>query len=854
MTEQFRIIDLQDVREGDLARVGRKALHLGLMMRAGFPVPRGFVIPADACEEAIRSSGEAIELDERLQTAIITAYRARGFQRVAVRSSATLEDLRHASFAGIYTTCVNVASEVELIHAVAECVRSMTAPRTTLYRRQVGLEENGSRRGMAVIVQEMVDAEVSGVIYTLNPVTFSQDECVVNAVFGLGEPLVSGLVSGDTFHVSREGRVLETRNAEKGTTLTPTQLRELVDAGIALEALFGHPQDIEFAIAGRRMHILQTRPISAAGDSYEQKAAQYRQKEIDRLRGRIAELRRQGTLTCGEAVYSDGNIAEILPTPTPMSFGIFTSIFSDEGGIQLGRRRLGYALGDETSEGLFELICGHPYFNLELDAKTFQVGFPLDIAAYLDRVKADPRLANYPELGLYQQGLTLDEAVRRFGPDEGRKYHDRFLEFLSGMMRWGKASYTQFSDVIEPGLRRYLARERSVALTGLSCAEIVVKIWGYLNHLKQYTAVHFVIAARLGFFFTERVKQQLPVWCGGEADGLIEQLLHGLQSSKIGQEGFDLSRLAQQQISREEFLATYGHLAQNELEIAMPRMADDPLSLERLLRKAMAAPYRPIAESRQQVECREQAEAEVRSRMVQFGASQLDIQTLFTELTYARRYLPLRETIKYYLVAEYALIRRALIVLSQKLTLQRDEIFYLFPGELSELLSDLTPAREKMRVRREEREIALLFSKRKWMPGVIFESSLEEIGRPPRLETAQEFQAVPVSSGEAVGRVRIIDPDTLDSLSNGNSLQAHDVIVVPAVSLGMYLHIKGAAGLVMETGGILAHGACLARESGIPAVILEHASLLLPDKGQVRIDGSSGKVSLLKGPTSPEGS
>lgn len=263
MTGQFRIIDLQDIREGDLARVGRKALHLGVMMQAGFPVPRGFVIPTDACEEAIRSSGEAIELDERLQAAIVTAYRARGFQRVAVRSSATLEDLRHASFAGIYTTCVNVASDTELIHAVAECLRSMKAPRTTLYRQHVGLKENGSGRGMAVVVQEMVDAEVSGVIYTLNPVTFSRDECVVNSVLGLGEPLVSGRVPGDTFRVDREGRVLETRIAERDSSLTPTQLRGLVDAGIALEALFGYPQDIEFAIAGRRMHILQTRPISA---------------------------------------------------------------------------------------------------------------------------------------------------------------------------------------------------------------------------------------------------------------------------------------------------------------------------------------------------------------------------------------------------------------------------------------------------------------------------------------------------------------------------------------------------------------------------------------------------------------
>ncbi|MDE2485064.1 MAG: hypothetical protein KGL32_07440 [candidate division NC10 bacterium] len=853
MPKRFQIIDLQDVREGDLARVGRKALHLGVMMRAGFTVPRGFIIPTDVCEEAIRLSGEQIELDAQLKAAIVAAYRARGFQRVAVRSSATLEDLRQASFAGIYTTRIDVASEVELIQAVVECLRSLQAPRTVLYRQQVGLEANGCGPGMAVLVQEMVDAEVSGVIYTLNPVTFSRDECVVNSVSGLGEPLVSGQVPGDTFRVSREGQVLEARIGEKGATLTPAQLRDLVAAGIALEALFGYPQDIEFAIVGRQIHILQSRPIPAAGDSLEYKAARYRQMEIERLRSRIADLREKGKLDCGEAIYSDGNIAEILPTPTPMSFGIFTAIFSDEGGIQLGRRRLGYTLGDETSEGLFELICGHPYFNLELDAKTFQAGFPLDITAYLNRVKAEPHLAHYPELGLYQQELTLDEAVRRFGPDEGRKYHDRFLEFFSGMMRWGETYHTQFSGMIEPDLQRYLARERSVALTDLSSEEIVVKIWGYLDHLKQYTAVHFVIAARLGFFFTDRVKRQLQVWFGPKADGLIEKLLHGLERSKIGQEGIDLSRLAQQEMSREEFLATYGHLAPNELEIAMPRMADDPQSLERLLRKAVTAAHYHVAESRQQVERRERAEAEVCRRMVQLGASRLDIQTLFAELEYAQRYLPLRETIKYYLAAEYAFIRRALMVLSQQLMLQPDEIFYLFPGELPELLGDLKSARDKMRIRREERQIALLFATRKWMPRVIFESSLEEIGRPPRLDASQEFQAVPVSSGEAVGRVRIIDPDRLDSLSNGNGLQAHDVMVVPAVSLGMFLHIKGVAGLVMETGGILAHGACLARESGVPAVILEHASLLLPDKSQVRIDGSTGKVSLLKCPVSPEG-
>lgn len=373
-------------------------------------------------------------------------------------------------------------------------------------------------------------------IYTLNPVTLSRDECVINSVFGLGEPLVSGRVSGDTFRVDREGRMLETRIAERRPSLTSAQLRGLVNIGIALETLFDHPQDIEFAIAGRRMHVLQTRPISTGNDSLKHKAVQYRQKEIDRLRRRIAELRRKGKLNGGEAVYSDGNIAEILPTPTPMSFGIFTSIFSDEGGIQYGRRRLGYTVGDETSEGLFELICGHPYFNLELDAKTFQFGVPLDIAAYLNRVKAEPHLANYPELGLYRQDLTLDEAVRRFGPDAGRTHYRRFVEFLRGMMEWGDTYHTQFVDTIEPEFQRYLARERPGDPTGLSCEEIVAKVGDSIDHLKRYTAVHFVITARLGFFFTERVKQQLLNWCGREADGLIERLLHGLQPSKIGQE------------------------------------------------------------------------------------------------------------------------------------------------------------------------------------------------------------------------------------------------------------------------------------------------------------------------------
>jgi len=863
MADRIRILDLQDVREGDLLLVGSKALHLGLMMRAGFPVPRGFVVLTEACREAIRSPCDTIDIPGDLKEEIVAAYRVRRFQRVAVRSSATLEDLSYASFAGIYTTCVNVGSEEELLRAVEECLRSLGAPGSALYRQSLGLGQDGEGLGMAVVVQEMVDAEVSGVMYTMNPVTLSRNECVVNSVLGLGEPLVSGRVPGDTFRVDRKGRVLEQRIAEKPSTLasggpsnivgdrnnraslTPEQLRNLVEIGIALEALFRRPQDIEFAIADGNVFIVQARPITAAGESPESKAERYRQKEIERLRCRIAELRRKGKLTCGEAVFSDGNIAEILPTPTPMSFGIFTSIFSDEGGIQLGRRQLGYLLGDETSEGLFELIGGHPYFNLEIDARTFQIGFPLDIRGYLNKVKAEPGLANYPELGLYQQALTLDEAVLRFGPDEGRKYHERYLEFLSGMMKWGRDYHDQFYEEIEPELQRYLARQGTVAPMLLSCEEIVARIRYYLDHLRRFSCVHFVIAARLGFFFTERVKERLKGWFHREAGGLLSELLRGLEGSRVGREEIDLARLGRGEMSLEEFLAAYGHLAPNELEISLPRMADDPRSLERLVRDIKTSSRDPVGEFREQVERRKRAEEAIRGRLEQIGASPLEVQELFTELRLAQRYLPLRETIKYYLAAEYALIRKALTGLSRKLALNPEDIFYLYPEEIPELLSDPEKAREKMQVRREEREIALLFSRRKWIPRVLFESSLDEIGRPPRLDASQEFQAVPVSSGEAVGTVRIVNPDMLDSPGNRDGIGCDDIIVVPAANLGMFLHIRGVAGLIMETGGILAHGACLARERGIPAVILENASLLLPDRGRVKIDGSSGRVSLL---------
>ncbi len=855
------ILDLVEIREGDLPLVGCKAFNLGLLAGIDLPVPRGFVVTTTAFKASTRSPGGEIKIRGELGEQIIAAYRARGFRNVAVRSSAILEDLPQASFAGIYVSRLNVTSEEELLQAVEACYRSLWAPVSDSYRTSLHVEASGG--GMAVIVQEMIEAEAGGVIYTCDPVTVGSDELLINSVFGLSEPLLSGQVSGDLYRVDRNGGLIQKRISEKPLmltahgevplprnrqgrpSLTPEQIRRLVQHAKAIEAFFGSAQDIEFAVTQEGIAILQARPITVGKESLDVEIERYRQKEIERLRKRISKLRQKGKLTTHEAVFSSSNIAELLPTPTPMSFGIFSYIFADDGGIQLGRRQLGYVLGDETSEGLFELICGHPYVNLELDARTFFIGVPSDIQRYIDQVKADPQLANYPELGLYEQEWTLDDLVVRFKPEAGRRYHELFLEFLTGMTRCGGEYPDRFSKEVEPHLQRYLEKKRKLDLRIFSTEEIVQTIHAYLEHLRTFSCVHFVIAARLGFFFTERIRRKIRSFFPEEGQSLVGDLLRGLEGSKVAQQGVDLQRLLRGTMAWEEFLGNYGHLASNELEISLPRFADDPQALERLAKEFKGA-RDPLPVFRQQARRRKRAQRDIRRRLKQAGVSSETAQELFRELKLTQQSLSLRETLKYYIVAEYALIRRALTILAERLTLPQTDLFYLYPAEISPLLREPGAVKERVERRKEERRLALALAKRKGMPKVIFESTLEQIGRPPRFEASNELHGIPVSSGEAMGTVKILDADAPGFITAVGNLGSNDVIVARAANLGMLLPITKVAGLIMETGGILAHGACLARESGIPAVVLENATVLLSDGLVVRVDGNCGKVLVLR--------
>lgn len=311
------VTPLERLLRTDLERAGGKGANLGELVHAGFPVPPGFVVTTAAYDlfvthnhldqtiagvfdgragddAAIRAAFEEAPLPAEIGRAILAAYRQLGQGPVAVRSSATAEDLPEAAFAGQQDTYLNVVGEEALLEAVRRCWASLWGDRAIAYRERLNLNQQAVK--LAVVIQKMVEAESAGVLFTANPVTGARDEIVIDANPGLGEAVVSGLVTPDHFVLRKRRwgwRIVERRSgwreviirarAGGGTerveasvlsggeglaaadvpSLSEQALRQLARTGAAIQRHFGVPQDVEWAWADGQLSILQARPVTA---------------------------------------------------------------------------------------------------------------------------------------------------------------------------------------------------------------------------------------------------------------------------------------------------------------------------------------------------------------------------------------------------------------------------------------------------------------------------------------------------------------------------------------------------------------------------------------------------------------
>lgn len=812
--------------------VGGKAFRLAQLQAAGLPVKRGVVITADEVNSILVTS--------KVPRDIIARVAVLKFP-VAVRSSAMGEDGSEHSWAGQFSTMLNVELE-DLEQAILTCAKSRESGAAQSYLANHG---NGSAIILALFVQEMVEAVRAGVLFTEDPTGRQTGKMVVEAVAGLGDSLVSGKLSPKRYVLDFEtGNVVEEDGPEE-FDLTFTQCIDLARFGRILRSLFEAEQDIEWAIdAQGQIFINQSRDVTVRHTPglsalLVQKETSNIAHSLDDEQERLASV---GLDVHGD-VLSDQNIAELItPHPCQMAFGLFTLLFAHgNGAIREGRNSVGYDLGPELEEGFFRLVAGQPRCSIVHDALTYRIrGISLTdygqlVRHYLDRIKEDPSLGNYPEVVLYNQDPSVEFLSQFFGNAKVALYKRTYEEFFLRIQGLEDNLDQEVRGRFFP-LWQDRMREASAAMNGEGDIHSLGALYGRVAATLRMEACRaFVLSARLGFFAYARLRNRLSEQFPQEADHHINVLTSGIPLDRNPNLSFGirLAALRDGRTSIQEVLDEFGHLAMHELEISVPRYRDQPELLEKLSQRIEGDPLTDLQENIR-------AAIALRERLTS-GLSEESAVALSREIQVTRTFLSLREMVKFEYLKGYDLLRRISARIGRKLGWDDDLVFHLDPREMSRL--DPHSMEELARERRAlQRDLSSIY-----VPPVIFSEDLGQIGNAPA-PTGNILKGIGVTNAIAEGKVVVLldpnDVEALDNLRPGSIL----VTVTTDPAWSPILAVIGrSGGLITEVGGLLAHGAIYTREHGIAAVLnVPGATSILRTGMRVRVVGSGGYVEILE--------
>lgn len=809
-----------EIDRDDVDAVGGKGLSLGLMTAAGLPVPPGFCVTSEAHR---RLRGRSPADDNGLSARILAAYRDLGSGPVAVRSSATAEDGAIVSFAGQQDTLLGIRGESAVLDAVARCWASLDTERAVAYRRKQGV--NDDALAMAVVIQRLVPSEVSGVLFTRDPMDPSGKRMLVEGSWGLGEAVVSGRVTPDRFHVDHDtGTVLDRHVNSKRVQITQDgpcdvpaemqdraclsdeQLGQLAELGRKVEAYYGDARDVEWAWAEGRFWLLQARPITTAGAAERE---QVRREEIESLRQRADP---SGT------VWARFNLSEVLATPTPMTWAIVRRFMSGKGGFGLMYRDLGFT-PDPTldDEGIFDLVCGRPYCNLSREPLMQYPELPLGHS--FAALKAEPTKALYPQ----QPSYSASRAGWRFWlflPFIVGGFMVRSTRRLGILQQTTKTFADHFRQNVLPAFLTEVAREEKTDLTHLESSALLERLEFWIQRTLYEFARESLKPTVLAAVAMDGLQRSLTPSVGPDkAAATAGELLLGVHPDPDADVATAIGDLAAGRLDRAAFVQRFGHRARQEMELSQPRWSEDAAAVDRLARSGEHhAPATPTATSPNRPTLSPAAEQELQA---------------------ARTYLGLRETGKHHLLRGYAILRRILLELDRRYKLQGG-VFFLTPEELPRLVrgDDLMDVVNQRRRRR-----TLLLSLE--VPQVLFSDDLDAIGRPVHIEGADVLKGVALSAGVAEGPALVADDPSAEAPEHPY------ILVCPSTDPAWVPLFAHARALVMETGGVLSHGAIVAREFGLPAVAgLPDVQRRLKTGQWLRVDGAAGTVTLLPDRTS----
>ncbi|WGM21068.1 PEP/pyruvate-binding domain-containing protein [Paenarthrobacter sp. OM7] len=899
------ILDIAGISGAMLPEVGGKAANLGELARAGLPVPPGFCLTTDAYRHALSAIGldevlaalkeaDASQLDQldqldqlnglaararslvldagipsRIAEAVQSAYQQLGEDvPVAVRSSATAEDLAFASFAGQQDTFLNVVGADSVLEAVSRCWASLWTDRAVTYRTVNGIDHASVT--LAVVVQEMVDSAVAGVMFTANPVTGNRHETVIDASPGLGEAVVSGAVNPDQYVVDvRRGAIVKrtvgdrkveitaipgggTERIERSAGSSPDQpgdvypqpclsdhqVLELVDLGREVQSHYGAPQDTEWAMDHEgKLWLTQARPVTTL---YPQTTrvppvpGEHAFLNFSLAQGLTRPLTPMG-LAAIRLIASSVARTAAFDVPDPRSgpspyYEAGQRIFFDLTAVV--RSRVGRAivprvfdLMEARSAVLIRGLFDDPRF-------TVTTRTPLKLIRHVAPVAAKYRVPESLFRGLFRPASAL-KRVEKLRSDlrstlavpQQATAHQRIGHVQRILGEEVFATVPQVLPLPALGFAM-LALTKKLLGDQASYSELQTVIRGLPNNVTtEMDLALWQLAAQM-----RKDPDAVASMTGRTADELTE-LYRDEKLPAVAQAGLS------------SFLGTFGHRAVAEIDLGMPRWSDDPTHILGVVTNYLRLADGSETPDQQFTRAARDADEQVARFVARARTkSPLHAAVVGMALDRTRRFAGLRELPKYNLVLGLSVARKQLLLIGNELAaahrIERPEdIFFLDLDEAETALAG-DNLQELVAERRAAYGQELL---RRRIPRVLMSDGTEPeaapgISGPQRPGT---LSGSPASTGQVTAPARVI----MDPV--GAHLAPGEILVAPSTDPGWTPLFLTAGGLVMEMGGPNSHGAVVAREYGIPAVVgVPDATSRISTGQRVTVDGAAGTVAV----------
>ncbi|MEK4348717.1 phosphoenolpyruvate synthase [Paenibacillus sp. FSL P4-0184] len=866
------VLGFQEIETTQLLHVGGKGLNLGrLSTIEGIKVPEGFCVTTVGYQKAIEKNEKyhilldqlsMLNVDDREQigeiskrlrqllmeveipsdvVTAVTHYLSQlgEEQAYAVRSSATAEDLPHASFAGQQDTYLNIIGREAIMQHIGKCWASLFTDRAVIYRMQNGF--NHRQIYLSVIVQKMVFPQASGILFTADPITSNRKLLSINASFGLGEALVSGLVSADCYKVQEEEIVdmmIATKklaiyglkeggtetlkidlDQQKTQTLSEQQILQLARIGREIETYFGCPQDIEWCLDHDTFYIVQSRPITTL----------YPIPEVNDQENHVyVSVGHQQMMT--DPMKPLGLSFYLLITPAPMRkaggrlFVDVTHMLASP----VSRENFINTLGksDPLIKDAFMTLIEREYIKSLPDDRKEQspVNSSKDSSSegFQALIENDPAIVS----DLIKNSQTSIEELRQnIRTKSGADLFDFILEDLQE-------------------LKKFLSDPQStkVFMTAMNASSwINEKMYEWLGEknaadtLSQSVPNNITSEMGLALLDVADVIRPYPE--------TVDYLQHVKDDNFLNElVKFDGGQATQDAIYA--YLNKFGMRCAGEIDISRTRWSEKPITLVPMILSNIKN-FEPNAGNRKFEQGRQEAlekEQELLDRLKQLPDGELKAEETKRVISFIRNYIGYREYPKYGMINRYFIYKQALLKEAEQLVQasvihEKEDIFYLTFEELHEVVRTNKLDDQIISKRKDDYNFF-----EKLTPPRVITSDGEIITGEYKRENLPDKAIIglPVSTGVIEGRARVILNMEEADLEDG------DILVTAFTDPGwtsLFVSIKG---LVTEVGGLMTHGAVIAREYGLPAVVgVENATKLIKDGQRIRVNGTEGYIEIL---------